>query len=153
MEKTKSSELSDEEKEILRKYHEDKRKAVLAQLSEINSKIEKYGGAVKSKAQTSIAFANGFPSKASKPARLMFIITQFNRFVTIQEWLNRYGEYVPSVTKDGKIIREEYRTGYGAVLNKLKAKELVRYMAEDGRYRYGLPDWANPDGTPKEEYK
>ena len=152
MEKSKLVEVSNEEQEVLRKYNEDKRKALLVQLSEVNSKIEKLGGQVKSKSQTSIAFTSGFPSKGSKPAKIIFIIRDLKKFSMINEIINRYADYQPSVKANGSFDREEYRTSYGAILSKIKTGDLTRYKDANGLFRYGLAEWTQ-DGVPKEEFK
>jgi len=132
---------------------EDKKKALLAQLNEVNSKIERYGGSVKSKAQTSIAFSVNFPTKGSKPAKVMFVIKELGKFSTVYEVITRLSDYIPSIKKDGAVVKSEYRTIYGAILNKIKSNDLVRVMGvQDNLYRYGLSAWFDDTGNPKPEY-
>lgn len=155
MEKNKINDLTEEEKEILRRHHEARRKALLAELSQINSKIESYGGeSAIPKAQTKIAFSgNSFPKTVkSVPSKTIHVINDLGHAVPIGEIIQRYSQFEPAILKDGKVKRQKYSHIYASLLAKVKSGEVIRIQSDDGSYKYGVKDWFDNE-TLKEQYK
>lgn len=157
MEKNKFNDLDEEEKEILRKHHETKRKALLAELSQIESKIQHYGGEpMSSKSQAKIPFTgSSFPKTVvSVPAKTVHALSDRAKISTIGEVVERYARFEPSLIKGGKVVRSKYAQIYAALLTKIKTGAIIRVKGvDDDTYKYGLKEWFNEDGTPKPQYR
>jgi len=153
MEKTKI-EVTKEELDLLKKFNEDKRKALLAQLAEVDSKLEQYGGTSKqNKLQVKLPFRNSFPTNGKQVEKALYVINDLNRFSTIKDITSRFAEFDPSVIVDGKIPRPFYKALTRAVLHMCDAGGPLIKLDGEKHQIYGKKDWLNDNGSIKDEHR
>jgi len=138
-------ELSGEEKEILKAFHESKRKELLSQLSKVDSKIKSYGGDEKDASQKTLPFNDGFPKFGSLPERTIFAFKSLKKESTIREIYERLSEFDPSIKKDGKNDSVKYRQVYSAILNKKGKGEVYKVDNIDPAH-FGIVESVNEEG-------
>lgn len=158
MDKNKQIEVDPEEQEVLRQFHEKKRKELLAQLAEHEQKMSRLNGGEKRIAKNQIPLAlssPGYDKKMSVPAKMKFVLREFNKCQTVRVITNRISDYEPLLRKDYETSSSFYTHVSSSVTYKIKeGKDFNRYKAdENSDFKVGLREWFNEDGTPKNEYR
>lgn len=141
MVKKQGNELSSEEKEVLRKFHEEKRKKLMEELSMVDSKLSRYATN-----QPELPFSD-YAANLLMPEKMAIALEELGRFSTAREIFDKMVEHEPELVKDKETENAKYAHVSSTVVAKVKSGKYHRFKL-NGLFKVGFSAWSDEKGEP-----
>lgn len=160
MEKSrKLIDIESEEKAALLELYKNMKQQLLAELDNVNAKIDEIEGKPKSNVpqiKTAPIALNGVYKVAwNLPDKMSFALHEINKCATLRQIFDKIAEYEPAMRANKEYEYKMFTQMASTVTHKVRTGKIFdRYKpSESADYKIGLIGWFDQPGIPKEEYK